>query len=390
MRSGTAQLLFVICCFCWTIPVAAQTLHLVIVADVNSNLKESVTADGENIAQLFSDNIPPQQLKIMTFMPRELTPTIIKQKITGLNVGTSDTIVFYYSGHGAYDSEGHFCSITNPNQPNANPNRLYFIEIQAAVEQHQPRLAVYIRDCCFVNVEPRQGATIAGARSDYVPTVVTPLFDNLFFRRDGVVDIMAAEKNYPSWGFFHGGIFTLAFVATLYQAIDTRESWDDIFPKVISGTEANFEWRFTYKEGAALITTSLREIMDGYKNGKYGREHQLRYQDLETRQVPVIEYSRNTPNTSQPPPEVSAGNGNQEQSGQMSEHLSRTSPEMSARSGNREQNEPMDEPMTVESDYRSSCTYVQPFRQCVPLRCRLLFRWKAFYQHYVPHGTNLN
>ena len=385
MRSGITRLLFVICCFCWTIPVVAQTLHLVIVADVNSNLRSSVTADRENIAQLFSDNIPQHQLKIITFEPRELTSARIKQKIAGLNVGTSDTVVFYYSGHGAYDSRGHYFAIQDPLRPYiSEANRgiwypLYFSEIQEAVKRHQPRLAVFIRDCCFVNMESGQDASTAAARSvGRVPTTVTPLFDHLFFRQDGVVDMMAAEKSYPSWGFSHGGIFTLAFVTNLYIARDTQESWDDIFTKVISGTRAIFVMKFTYNDGAALMTTSWREIMDDYKNGRYGEDYQLLFQHLESRQVPVIQYSLNTANSSQPSPRVSAGNGNDSLNTASS---SQPSPRVSVGNSNQDQSEqmyePVSEPKTIESDCRSSCTYVQPFRQYVPYRCRLLFRWKA-------------
>src|SRR5262249_38115654 len=60
-----------------------------------------------------------------------------------LKVEPNETLVFYYAGHGAYDtSKGHLLTFVQGDLPRAS--------LMAAMQKHKPRLTVVLTDCCAV------------------------------------------------------------------------------------------------------------------------------------------------------------------------------------------------------------------------------------------------
>jgi hypothetical protein len=79
-----------------------------------------------------------------------------------LQTGPTETLVFYYSGHGGYHlSKGHFLAL--------HWGKLYRSALLAAMKKQQPRLVVVLTDCCAnlaggARPDEPPGAQIVGLR----------------------------------------------------------------------------------------------------------------------------------------------------------------------------------------------------------------------------------
>lgn len=130
----------------------------------------------------------------------------LKQKmLTALDncpAGADDAIVVFYSGHGAYDDEGHFLLMPD------GETRLHRKMILERMGKKNPRLAVLITDSCNLHVPA--GAAPGPAAMLIPPQKMPPLFDSLFVRSRGVVDINSSSEGQESIGAIGGGLLTIS------------------------------------------------------------------------------------------------------------------------------------------------------------------------------------
>ncbi|MDR2705265.1 MAG: caspase family protein [Planctomycetaceae bacterium] len=165
----------------------AQKIHLVIAADTNASggVGAITKIDQHNIKQLFESNIPSSQLSITTIPAEEMREADILKKVDSLEISNNDTIVFYYSGHGAFDrqKQEQFLQLSLGN--------LYRAELLKHIVQKLPRLSVLLTDCCNIQVDgvvqERQGEVTV------FPQEISPLFGSLFIYCKGVVDITSSK-----------------------------------------------------------------------------------------------------------------------------------------------------------------------------------------------------
>ena len=116
--------------------------------------------------------------------------------------GPDDTIVFFYSGHGAHDERGHF--LLMPDQKTSLSRQTVIERIQ----RKNPRLAVVITDSCANLVD--RGLLAGPALALEQPPRVAPLFDSLFFRASGLVDVNSSTEGQVAAGPIGGGLMVLA------------------------------------------------------------------------------------------------------------------------------------------------------------------------------------
>lgn len=117
----------------------------------------------------------------------------------------NDTIVFYWSGHGSYDEQGHYLIM-----PDHHPcSRSKVID---HIERKQCRLAVVLTDCCHEYLD-RELLPKMEPRTLPPPERTSVLFRLLFFRSRGLVEMNASSRGEYALCVPTGGLFTLALAS---------------------------------------------------------------------------------------------------------------------------------------------------------------------------------
>jgi hypothetical protein len=189
-------------------PAFGQKLHLVILADTNDDkIGVADRIDMEKLDAMFSANVPARQLHVVKLWGNNATPRNTLQAIGGLNIAAGqDTVMFYYSGHGAFVKEDKNDHILWPNK-----KPIYRNDIRNAIRRLQLRLSVVITDTCsvFMRKPPAAGALPPAEE-------LSPLFRTLFFETRGLVDISCTKPGQAAKGNGEiGGWFTHALCIRL-------------------------------------------------------------------------------------------------------------------------------------------------------------------------------
>lgn len=223
-----AMRLLAVLFFCLSCSTAnAQRIYVLAVGDTSekSGLSFSTGPDLEYVFDAFYANVPGGQL--VTYnnpmadfadgSSRELQnpwegPDVrgdlvdmknkILRAIDNCPSGRNDTLVVFYTGHGAYDDDGHFLVMPD------GKNRLYRKTILDRLARKSPRLAVLITDTCNLHVP--SGMQPGPTPQMIPPQTISPLFDSLFIRSRGVVDINSSSEGEVSVGAIGGGLLTLS------------------------------------------------------------------------------------------------------------------------------------------------------------------------------------
>ena len=169
-------------------------MHLILAADVSSSdsVGSVVAADAYNLRQFLENYVASSRLNIIDLQDKrsgnQLTSDDILREIRNLNVNSDDTIFFFYSGHGARDSDaGQYFAL-------ASRQNVLRSDVLDAMKAKGARLAILISDCCNNHAD----LTEKHARPQKPQQIVThkglsPLMETLFFEAKGVVDITASE-----------------------------------------------------------------------------------------------------------------------------------------------------------------------------------------------------
>jgi hypothetical protein len=161
----------------------------------------------------------------------------IMNAIAGFSAARSDTIFFYWSGHGAYNDAGHFLILPNG-------EALYRTDVISAIQAKQPHLAVVITDSCndWSNASTPQSFTAYYQP----PTKETPndtslLFSELFLKPQGLVDINGASAGEAAVIGDNGSLFTFVLCRVLETYAAQRMSWCDFLRIVRSNVHEGFK-----------------------------------------------------------------------------------------------------------------------------------------------------
>ncbi len=123
----------------------AAHVRFLIVVDTDDREGATWGLDGKNLKAVLEAGLEAQTLNgrytIDMVTGRHVAPGHVLKYYRDVKVGPRDTLVFYYSGHGGYNTtKGHFMSFTH--------GRLYRKTLLAAMQEREPRLAVLLTDCC--------------------------------------------------------------------------------------------------------------------------------------------------------------------------------------------------------------------------------------------------
>jgi Caspase domain/PDZ domain len=239
---------------------AQESLYLLMAADTEDGIiGDDCKADLKRLELFFSEptNIPANKQVKVTFLTSTPAPGVPKfshdaiidhykalQQNIEFNPKT-DSILFYYSGHGYYDPEkGHF--MKTPGQ------LLLRTELREAIRKCRPRFSAIITDCCQ-ELRPMHRIVVRGEVSDKGPIV-----DALFFQPVGLVDINSCSQGQVAGGGSpkSGGFFSSALFDLMSSSIERLETlsgshdltkkdhiltWREFLPLVANKTTANWK-----------------------------------------------------------------------------------------------------------------------------------------------------
>ena len=225
--------MFAATCLVFAAPAGAQKLHVLVVSDQSEwahwgEHLPNIIMDVVHLSAVLENNVPTRQLDLQS-MPIEMqpgSPGDILNQLKGFRVGTDDTLMFYFTGHGEVDDKGHYL--------NLEMGKLYRSRIMETMLGKHPRLAVLITDCC--NVRGDKFAYMAPNVQTQPPQTVAPLFQTLFFDPKGVVDINSSSPGESAFFFTlkdefelpQGSLFTRTFSKYLEKHRQQTASWDNL------------------------------------------------------------------------------------------------------------------------------------------------------------------
>lgn len=261
----------IICCSLsvlvfWVAPKATtlgQELHVLKVCDTSDwarwgKFRPNIQMDSVNAFAMFFNNVPENQLDMISITLEENDsppPAEILKTIDDFQIAPADTLVFYYSGHGGADDRGHYLVMAK--------GKIYREDLRRHMLAKGPRLTVILTDCCNVRSDGR--AFMAPAVRLVPPHDVTPIFDSLFFKPRGVVDINSSAPNESAFffaardkhGMYQGSLFSGLLTRYIRQAVARRISWDTLVRDI--GLAVGVEFRKNYPQGASIAKGAVRQ-----------------------------------------------------------------------------------------------------------------------------------
>ncbi|MCA9075513.1 MAG: hypothetical protein KDA93_10810 [Planctomycetaceae bacterium] len=196
---------------------ADPTIHLVIVADtLDRSIGQSVQVDVEKVEEAFKGNVPERQLQIHKLTDEKAGRQNWLDQMGRIHPEADDALVVYYSGHGAYERQnGHLFAPRGEMLPRK--------DVVDAIRKQGGRLGVLIGDCCSTEIE-------VPVPVPFLPPVdeVTPLFDELFIKPSGFVDVSATKPGEEAMGTAAGGVFTIAFHLFCIEHSQERKTWNEL------------------------------------------------------------------------------------------------------------------------------------------------------------------
>lgn len=233
----TRLILLAILCVCLTGSVEAARLHAVLVVDdTDPGIGPWVSMDGTMLSSLLIGNVVKRDLAIVHVSGDSLGADQVLETIQGLRTTRDDTVLVYYSGHGAYDARrGHYFAMRGGKEI------LDRSQVVEAIRSKQARLGVLISDCCYSYYEaPR----IEAAPAVMEPRVTSRLFNMLFFQVAGFVDMTSSERGQVSMVHrepAEGSLFTAALCKHMENHANQSGSWRQLFEQVKRDASRKFQ-----------------------------------------------------------------------------------------------------------------------------------------------------
>ncbi len=188
----------------------ATHVHVLVVADTNdAAIGPHVDADRGNIVTSLEKGIPEVRRSITVLTGNRVSPDAVLDQLRKINVTRSDTLVFYYAGHGSWDERyGHVLTMA--------AGGLSRRTLMEAMSDKRARLTVILTDCCSVYSTLGNVPKVHGPDPD--------VLRYLFFRHQGFVDINSSRKGTYAFGDANGGIFSNALKECLYLPLSALDA----------------------------------------------------------------------------------------------------------------------------------------------------------------------
>lgn len=220
----------------------ATFLHALIVADTNDEfIGEDVKIDKDRFYYFLKMEIPEVRSRITIYKGSIATRQNILAYYRRLEVKPTESLLFFYAGHGIWRQDGHVLQLRRSTDILPRSELLNVMQAKGA------QLTILITDTCsnYLDVSKTRDVPSVPPPPDPDPNVAR----SLFFRHRGVVDITAAKKGQEAFGDSEfGGLFTRALLDVMRKQgneldrnRDSLIGWDEFMPRVKIKTQSNYE-----------------------------------------------------------------------------------------------------------------------------------------------------
>ena len=218
----------------------AQQLHAFVVVDSDDDrIGDSVATDGINLVQLFQRGLEERSYTDYVLSGEQVTADNIIRTVKNAKIKPEDSVLFYYSGHGAFDrnTQDHYLTL-NHSDPLART------AVRNAILAQSPKLAVLMTDCCagVVSLPMAPDAGMGMGAGGEAKAIEYPVLRELFFNTQGLVDITSSRPGQVSLGLGDGGLFTNAVLNTIEANTHVTMNWYDLFTKSRALASAEYEF----------------------------------------------------------------------------------------------------------------------------------------------------
>lgn len=288
----------------------SQTLHAILVGDVSPSAgwgkySMAVAMDLRLMYSMLHNNMPERQLNILQLEIDEdewSTPENLLQAIEEVSPKSGDTLLFYFSGHGAADDRGHYLELAS--------GKLYREEILKAMDAKQARLNVLITDCCNTRSDGyAYGAPYIHTENPRSPTA---LFRSLFLEPTGQVNINSSHPGESAFflpiddddesSSLSNSIFTGELIEWVHENRNRTASWEGLLRALSLRVHASFLKH--YPNGASVGKgTVIQKRQNVYSFTHPGRPEAsgprtgLVIRDFGGRGAVIVEVTPNSPAT---------------------------------------------------------------------------------------------
>jgi hypothetical protein len=246
------------------VPQPESRIHVLLVGDTNDpKIGHSAGVDLDNLAGLFRELVPDPRLQMRILRGDDVNKANILRTISAFHPAADDAFVFIWTGHGAYNSVGHYFCLPGG-------DGLYRSDVVTAVRLLGSRLAVVLSGSCN---EVSQ-ASIQRVYRPYVcvypviqdePRRISPIAEELFLKPRGLVDINGASEGELAFGNSQLGCsFIYPLRNYLRENSGQRISWQtlvsEITPRVQSLWEETYPKGYVHEETRKTYTTQTPRV----------------------------------------------------------------------------------------------------------------------------------
>lgn len=189
-RAFTTAAIVVFIAFTFSGPKAlAGNLFVIIATDDGApKIGADMAKNSTMMISMIKRNVPRNRSQIVKMPASSLTAAAVQRSIALLPTAADDTVLFYYSGHGAYDTTRQQTYLMMSND--RGQAVLYVGQIRRSIEARGVRFVAIVVDCCN-NLRPVRGLgpIVPWEPGDDRPPEISPVFQHLFFEPAGSVII---------------------------------------------------------------------------------------------------------------------------------------------------------------------------------------------------------
>jgi Caspase domain len=212
----------------------AKTLHAILVADTVHDIRAITQPDlcrWQKEIRMITQHTK-MVLREKIFCGSDFNKEKIKNYLTDIHVEDSDSVVFYFSGHGyrTHQKKTPWPFLTIEFYKSG----LDIQWIANVIRSKKPQFALVMSDCC-------NNFTENGLYGQETKNIVVNLkngppqytgYQQLFGKAKGCIVISSCSEGQFSYGSYLGGLYTQCFFSSLYRELrEKRPSWKNLLER---------------------------------------------------------------------------------------------------------------------------------------------------------------